>query len=315
MSTLSQSLLQSSCPARHSTRRLAELLDDHLTRPMFWLALAFLAILAGVSHRIGQGYTTLFEAEVIIWGLLLLWPLFVVEGLLRLWICRRPTMPLVQRLLGFVLLCLAPPLRLGARSYADGERIWLPWLGWNRVDRALRKRLERLFCVPMIVVALMVLPLLAMEFFWLETVRDHFLLSLGRDIGASVVWVAFVIEFVVMISVAQDKPHYCLTHLMDLAVVSLPLVDFLPILRLLRLTRVSELQEISRLGRFYRLRGLVAKLWGAALLLEAFQHLLGDYRQRRLGRLRDQLAEREEELLELRREIGELENELARTAH
>jgi voltage-gated potassium channel len=286
------------------------LLDRFLARPMFWLAVAFLAVSAGVIHRIGHGHTTLFEAEVIVWGLVVLWPIFVLDGLLRLVICRRPATPHWHNIMYFLLVCLAPPFRLGAPGYADSERIWLPWVGWNRPDRALQKRLERLFSVPMLVIALMVLPLLAMEYFWLETVRANFLLSLALDVGTGLIWMAFAIEFVVMVSVCHGKLRYCLQHWMDLAVVALPLIDFLPILRLIRLTRVLELQQITRLGRLYRLRGLLLKTWRAALLLEMIQRLLGDYKKKRLQRLQDLLVVRNEEIVELRKEIAALECEL-----
>src|SRR5262245_13111117 len=166
---------------------LAEQCDRFLARPMFWAAILFLAVSAGVIHRIGFGHTTLFEAKVILWGLAVLWPVFVLDGLLRLMICRGPGRTIWERILYLLLLCVAPPFRLAARSYADPERTWLPWIGWVSVDRALQKRLERFFSLPMIVMALLVLPLLAMEFFWLETVRADFLLSLALDIGTSVI--------------------------------------------------------------------------------------------------------------------------------
>jgi voltage-gated potassium channel len=311
MSIVSQSTLVSAERTWGQGRTgLAQLLDRFLARPMFWLALAFLAVSAGVIHRIGHGHTTLFETEIIVWGLLLLWPLFVLDGLLRLLFCRRPETPLAYGLVSFLLLCLAPPFRLAARSYADPDLLWLPWLGWIRVDRVLHKRLERFFSVPMIVIALLVLPLLALEFFWLEAVRGNFLLSLAFDIGASLIWMAFAVELILMLSISPEKLVYCLQHWMDLAVVALPLVDFLPILRLLRLTRVLQLQQVTRLGRLYRLKSLLAKGWRAVLVLEMIQRLLGDYKKKRLARLREMLAVREEEIVELRQEIAELESQL-----
>jgi voltage-gated potassium channel len=290
---------------------LSEWLDRLLARPLFWLALGFLAASAGIIHRIGQGHTTLFEAEVIVWGLLLLWPVFILDALVRLLVCRHPNTPLAHRIGHSLLLCLAPPLRLGARSYADPETIWLPGVGWSRVDRALQTRLERFFGVPMIVIALMVLPLLAMEYFWLEAVRANFLSSLALDLGASIIWMAFAVELILMVSVTREKLGYCLQNWMDLAVVALPLVDFLPILRLIRLTRLLEFQQVLRLGRLYRLRGLLVKIWRAVLVLEVIQHLLGDYKRKRLQRLRELLAVRDEEIVELRKEIADLERELS----
>lgn len=292
-------------PARAS---LADWLDRHLTRPMFYLSVAVLVLAAGVIHRLGHGDLTGLEAVAIFWGLVLLWPVFILESLVRLFVCRRPGTTWRGRLAVFLGVCLFPPFRLGGRAYADPTTIWLPRLGWTKVDRDLRTRLERFFCLPMIVIALLVLPFLAMEYFWQETVRADFGLSLLLDIGTSVIWLAFVLEVIVMVSVADKKVRYCLTNWMDLAVVFLPLVDFMPLLRLVRLAGLVELGQVSRLGRLYRLRGLLFKLWRTMLLLEVMQRLLGHYREKRLRRLKELLASRQEEIAALNKEIAELQD-------
>ncbi len=291
---------------------LARRLDQALARPMFFLALLFLVIAAGVMHRVGTGpeEATDLEENVIVWALFLLWPFFLLDALVRFYV-RAGRESFRRRFLLGLLQCLLPPVRLAGRSYEDPERLWLPRLGWRHVDKELERTLERVFSVPMIIIALLVLPFLALEFFWEEQVRSHFGLDLFLDIGTSLIWMAFVLEFTVMASVAPKKLRYGMQNWMDLAVVVLPMVDFLPILRLLRLTRLLQLQQLSRLGRVYRLRGLLFKLWRALLLLELVQRLLGHTKERRLNRLQELLAAKEEELAELRREIGELEDQLA----
>jgi voltage-gated potassium channel len=286
---------------------MLENLDRLLGPAMFFLAVAALILAAGVLHRLSQGSLTPFEREVLFWGLAICWPLFVMEALVRLAISHRPETALGRRLGGFVVMCVFPPLRLGARAYADADCLWLPGLGWTRVDHHLRSRLERFFSAPMVAIALLVLPFLAMEYFWLETVRADFLLSLVLDIGTSVIWLAFALELIVMASVADSKTDYCLHHWMDVAVVCLPLVDFLPILRLFRLTGLLEFQQVSRLGRLYRLRSLLAKIWRAMLLMEMVHRLFGNYREKRLARLKKLLRDREDEIIEIRQQIATLE--------
>jgi voltage-gated potassium channel len=217
---------------------------------------------------------------------------------------------LVERLAAFLAVCLVPAFRMGGRAYADPRRMWLPGLGWTTVDHHLQSRLERLISVPMMIMALMVLPFLAIEYFWLAPVRANFVLSLVLDIGTSVIWLAFALEFIVMVSVTDDKPRYCLHNFMNLAVVFLPVVEFLPLLRLARLAGLLEAQQIGRVARLFRLRGLLARMWRAILLLEMIQRLFGKYRQRRLARLKKLLALRQEEIEDLRQEIDELEREL-----
>jgi voltage-gated potassium channel len=290
---------------------ILDLLDRLLGPTFFFLAVAFLILAAGVCHRLSHTGFTGFEADVLFWGLVLLWPVFVLEGVLRLLACRRPGSGFGQRLVAFAGLCFFPAIRLGGRAYADSEKIWLPGLGLVTVDGRLRGRLERLISVPMIIIASLMLPLLAMEYFWLEQVRSQFALSLVLDIGTSVVWLAFALEFIVMVSVANDRTRYCLQHWLDLAVVCLPLVDFLPILRLLRLSEFLELQQLGRLSRLYRLRGLLARTWRAVLLLEMIQRLRGRYCERHLQRLKESLRACQDEMAALQEEIAEIEKRLA----
>ena len=66
---------------------------------------------------------------------------------------------------------LAPPLRMGCRSQVRPNHIWLPGLGWQPIDSRLRGTLERVFSVPMIFFALMVLPLFVLEYYWTEQIR------------------------------------------------------------------------------------------------------------------------------------------------
>ena len=234
----------------------------------------------------------------------------LAEALLRHFLCVRQDRAWV-RWLNLVFLVLAPPLRMGARSYADVTKLWLPVWGWCTVDRHLRRRLERFFSVPMMVIAFLVLPVLALEHFWAVQVRAHFVASLLLDIASSIIWMAFAAEFILMCSVADKKLRYCLQNWMDLAIVILPLLEFMPLLRLLRLGRLMELQQVTRLGRLYRLRGLWLKLWRAILLLEVLHRVIGNRKEKRLLRLKDLLAARLEELTDLRKEIEDLERELA----
>jgi hypothetical protein len=284
-------------------------LDEVLARPMFFLALAFLAIVAGVIHRIGHGHIYHFESALILWGIWLLWPLFLAEGLLRFFL-RSGQVTFWRRLGSLALISLLPPVRMAARAYADPQRLWLPFFGWRQVDKHLRRDLERFFSVPMVIIALMVLPFLALEYFWADQMRANLGLALVFDVGTSIIWMAFAIEFTIMVSVAHHRVRYSFQNWMDVAVVALPLIDFLPVLRLLRLTRVLELQQISRLGRLYRLRGLLLKAWRAILILEMIQRVFGNAKEKRLKRLRELLIAREEELADLRKEIEELEKQL-----
>lgn len=278
---------------------------------MFALSIAYLAVASGVIHRVDQGYFTFFEVHLFLWSLALLWPLFAVESVVR-FIVTRTQLTLWQRSWILLAVLLFPWLRLGLRSYADATKLWLPWLGWQTVDRTLRRRLERFFSVPLILFALMVVPIFSLEYFLEEQVHEHFWLKLTLDIASSIIWMAFAIEFTLSVSVADKKILYCIQNWMDLAIVAIPVIDFLPLLRLWQLGRLVQLNQLGRIGRLYRLRGLLLKAWRAILLLEMLARLLGNYKERRLQKLKDQIAARQIELDELRQELAELQEQIVK---
>ncbi|MSQ96193.1 MAG: hypothetical protein EXR98_16795 [Gemmataceae bacterium] len=171
---------------------LAQWLDRFLPLPMFALSIVYLAVEAGVIHRIEEGYVTLIEARVMTWCLVALWPIFAIEALVRLFLTRRQ-MAFWPRFWILLVVVLFPFVRIGMRAHADSGKIWLPRLGWQEVDRKLRMTMERFFSVPLILFALMVLPILGFEYFWEEQVHQYFWLKLTLDIASSLIWMAFAI--------------------------------------------------------------------------------------------------------------------------
>jgi hypothetical protein len=290
-------------------QQLAEQFDRWATRPMFFAAFLFLVVLAGASHRIKGDLELVsdFEVYLILGSFGVLWPIFCLEAVTRFWL-GGPGNPWWRASYCFLLIIL-PPLHLGSTGYARSNEIWLPHFGWQKVDKKLRQRLERWFSVPMIIMALLTLPLLAIEYFWKEQLGTNPNLVFALDVSTSVIWLAFAVEFILMVSVAEHKRAYIARHWLDLAIVLLPIIEALPAVRSVRAFRVLRLEQLTRFGRAYRLRALVMKLWRAMLLLEVIQRLTGQSHAKRLSRLRALLAAKEEEVSELKAEIEQLERE------
>jgi voltage-gated potassium channel len=241
--------------------------------------------------------------------LALLWGFFLAEFAIQV-LLGDPKTPFWKQHGYGVITCLCPPLRLGARSCDAERKIWLPVLGWQAVGPALRQRLERIFSVPMIVIALMILPVLLVEFKWEEQVAAHAGLRVLLHVSTGVIWFAFAVEFLVMIAVAEKKLRYCRQHWLDLVIILLPLISFLRSLRVVRSTRLARLariEQLTRMSRLYRVRGLAIRGFRALLLLELLQRMLRITPEKRLKRLRERLHEHEQEAEELRREIAALE--------
>lgn len=324
-------------------RYMDENLAETLNPWMFYLSLAFLVLLAALMvlwidvPRVVESYDLnlaesyeldaldeelpfiseeerLFEEVAFIWGLrigcvlLLMWPLFIAEQVVLYFLL--PTGQSMDRQYPFWLsVCLFPPLRLCARHRTNRQMVWLPNLGWQPVGRYLQRRLERAFSIPMVWIALLILPVLALQAIFKGDIVNYPVLRLALHFGTGLIWFAFAAEFIVMVSVAEKKLTYCKKHWLDLVIILLPLVSFLRTLRLLRASRllqVGRLQQLSKIVRVYRLRGLAMRGLRALLILELFSRLLRTTPEQRIEKLMAEYREKQEELDFLKAEIDEL---------
>lgn len=279
--------------------------EDRLAKPMFVLSMIFLVLLAALIHR-GQGEEATRWDTYEAWGLLgslaLLWPVFVVEATARflLAVRRRRTWKTKAYLLATALF---PPLRLAGRSVTRPNHLWLPWLGWHEINFDLQKTLERVFSGPMFFMALMILPVLAVEYFWSEAIETTPVLRTALAVGVGVIWIAFTTEFIIRISAAERKLAYAMDHWVDLAVVLLPTLNFLPFLRVLRATRLMRLDTLARFAKYYRLYGVAGKGWRGLVTLRLIRNLLSRSPEAQVTWLKSELESKNEEMRELEREI------------
>jgi len=242
-----------------------------------------------------------------------LWIVFVLEFVVQ-YVVRDRVLPFWHAYYGRLVACVFPPLRLCARNPDMDGRIWLPVLGWRKANGPLRKKLERLFSVPMIFIALAILPVLLIEFGMRQQVLTHSWLRLALHLSLGVIWFAFAAEFIVMFSVADKKLKYCKEHWIDIAIILLPFISFLRSLRIIRATRVARLarvEQIVRMSRLYRLRGLAMRALRAMLLLKLLNRLFRISPDKQLRRLRDELREKEADVRFLKHQIAELERLIA----
>jgi hypothetical protein len=315
---------------------LCRRLDRDTPLPMFVASICVLLLLAGEIHfSHGKMFAPLLFACHI--GLALIWPVFVLEALAH-------ALARSQRWKQHLAYCLCPPLRLGARDASTGERIWLPRPGWTLVNRDLADRMDRTLNVPMILIALCVIPLLALDYYqpehhplvhhlhdavvkpsappvaaptppagsklsaalaWAQLPAVRF----ATRVGEALIWTAFALEFVVMISVVDRKLKYCLKHWIDILVIVLPLVAFL---RSLRLARLARLNQIGRFTRLYRLRGSVVRAQRGMVVASVVERKLLRNPRKQLAKLQDALVEKEREVESLHTQIRNLELEIRR---
>lgn len=114
-------------------------------------------------------------------------------------------------------------------------------------DRA--RRMQHLFDVPLIIAAILTLP-----FLLLQDGSGHGVWHITGYVGSILVWILFVVETIVMLSVVDSRRAWLMEHPLDIAIIILtpPVVSSslqgLRALRILRLLRVLEIMPaISRL--------------------------------------------------------------------
>jgi voltage-gated potassium channel len=274
--------------------------DRRLAVLMFAASLVFLTCLSMVLHLDDNQFSRPVVTASL-WTMLALHPLFALEAALYLLLGQVRW----KRDLGCWIL---PPLRLAARDHATGERFWLPFHGWMKADSRTRETVAAAFHYPMLATALMVVPLLAAEFIWKDAIEASPRLTFLSQLAASVIWIAFAAEFIVMISIVENRVRYCREHWIDLAIIILPLIAFM---RAARLGRLMRFQGLAKSARMFRLRGMLMRVYRALLMFEVIERLINRNPSKRIAKLQASVAEKEREIDLLRAEIHKLEQSVA----
>lgn len=246
--------------------------------------------------------------QVVLSTMSVIWCIVLGEAVVH-WITRPWNREMRRHHLHSILFCMCPALRMCARSPEMHGRIWLPGLGWRRGGRRLQRQLERHFSVPMMVLALLIMPILITEFFLKDQVAAHGWLRMFLHIGTGVIWFAFAAEFILMVSIAEKKLAYCKEHWIDLAIISLPILYFLRSLSVARATRLASMmrvQQLSNLARAYRLRGTAIKALRVLILFDLTERILRVSDERRIEKMEKELTEMDKHARLLRQRIAKL---------
>lgn len=321
-------------PNSVSNKAKTEMADsaEWLAKPMFGLSIVFLMLLAGLvvawvdilpdtptetleassvsnnSSSIQNDWQqpALQSGYLILQTLIAIWPLFLLEPLYFCWMASRGNCSFkLSKADWWCALC--PPLRLGKAIAAKNNKIWLPGMGWRTPGKTFQNQLERVFSKPMLVIAMMILPVLVIEFCFQDMLKSTAWLKLLLSISMGLIWCAFTIEFILMVSATHKKLAYVKKNWIDLAIILLPLISFLRSLRIVRAAKVAKfakVQQLTKMGRVYRMRGLIAKTVRAFLVLELVHRILRTSPEKRLEKLLTQVEEKEEELRELQQQVA-----------
>ncbi len=243
---------------------------------------------------------------------------FWIESIARfVWIERGSSccrVPRLDRLRAAHLLVVAmvPPLRptLAPGSMYDWN--WMPGIGWRRSTRELARHAQRRLGGPMLLIALLILPVLLVQMLFEDVVRQYESVALGLDVAVRLIWLAFTVEFLVVLSVTPRKMEYAVRHWVDLIIILLPFAAFARTLRLVRLGQLMRAGQMTKLASTYRLRGLAVKLMQAILMLRVLENVSGSMARRRIAKIDETILRRREEIADLQEERREVRRDLAK---
>lgn len=115
------------------------------------------------------------------------------------------------------------------------------------------------------------------------------------------IWLSFALEFILLVSLAEKKIEFCKKHWINLVIILLPLLAFLRSLQLFRFLRMAK---AGRLMRIYRLRGLVTRVAKLAMVFNLIERVMARNPDKYGTHLREKIAEKEEELADLREKLA-----------
>lgn len=124
------------------------------------------------------------------------------------------------------------------------------------------EKLRRRFEIPVLIAALLVVPVIYIE----EQVADPIWLNVAL-IGNWLIWLAFFLEYMVLVRVVDDKWTYTKSAWLDVAIIvfTFPLLPAL--LGSFRLLRMTRLARVARLLRLVRLAAVMTRGGAAARTL------------------------------------------------
>ena len=198
-------------------------LDEKLATPMFLVALLFLLVAGFLLHTgpgdLPESFQHTSTLRSLCWITLgLLYICLIAETVAH---SLAGSNNMRQHLWYLVI----PFSRLCPRDHVDGSHAWVVGMGWKRTTPRFEKYLGRVYSGPMIVIALMVLPVVGAELYWKDSITSTWRFVIQTATG--LIWMAFVFEFFLMVTVVEKKLRYCKQNWIDIVVIVLPLIAFL----------------------------------------------------------------------------------------
>lgn len=280
---------------------------DSFVRPLFFfLSLLMLILAAAILNTIShdpENLSIIIFQDMVVRIYFFGWLLFLLDFAILLFVARKTKFKLATSQFIFRSLSLiSPPLHLASRHIQKVQLVWLPFYGWCKSNEGLLTLLKRRFSIPMIVIALLIIPVLLIEWKFYDQVSAYLNtdLSFWLDIVQAFIWMAFAFEFILMVSLSTDKMEYAQKNWIDLVIILLPFLSFVRTLRIVKVARLGQL------ARGYKLRGLLMKARQGFIFASFFYRILTLKPDFQIRNLKKKLEKNQKEREKIEEELMEL---------
>lgn len=258
-----------------------------------------LLVTAMAEEDLSPTYTQIIPfADWLTGGLYLL---FIADFFVMLYLKNQSRQKANRTALIFRLVSLVfPPFRIGTRDIASGRYVWIPFWQWSLVTAGLFTELKRRFILPMIFIALLIVPVLVVEWKFMddaEALLPDLDLELIMASVQDIVWTAFTFEFLLMFSVTNEKLKYCKKNWIDLLIILLPFVSFL------RTFRFSQIARLKYATRSFKLRGVITKTREGLIFIDFVRRIFRMKPESELRRIQKLLRDNERERRNLEQKL------------
>lgn len=283
-----------------------QIFENRFAPLMFWFSIVMLMLMGFIIMFSFSEEARLLVTPSVLWdmtalyGILMVVPLFELLYVIHLKNKEHLKVSIYQLIFRTVAIPLMP-LRMGARRLSDNDWLWIPFWKWSKCNDILLEELKRKFSMPMIGIALLIIPILFIDLN--KTVGEQVAarvpeISLYLEAVQAFIWIAFTFEFILMFSVTRDKLDYCKANWIDLFIILLPLVSFLRTFR-----AIQGIARVNQLARAYRFRGVITKVREALVLADLVQRIMYPNPETQLRALQKKIQKNRREKIHLEKQV------------
>ncbi len=283
-----------------------QIFENRFAPLMFWFSILMLMLMGFIIMFSFTEKARLLVTPSVLWqmtalyGILMIVPLSEFLYIIHLKNKEHLKVSIYQLIFRIVAIPLMP-LRMGARRLSSDEWLWIPFWNWTKCNDILLEELKRKFSMPMIGIALLIIPILFIDLN--KTVGDQVAaripeISLYLEAVQAFIWIAFTFEFILMFSVTRDKLDYCKANWIDLFIILLPLVSFLRTFR-----AIQGIARVNQVARAYRFKGVITKVREALVLADMVQRIMYPNPETQLKALQKKIQKNRREKIHLEKQV------------